>query len=416
MERHPRVVLFALAALAVVACTSGQGVASPAPATTPAEWPAASPAPSPPQERAPTPTPRPTAESTPATDRLQVSTFGWKTDFSRHSVPLDEIVPGGPPKDGIPPIDAPRFVSFAEADQWLADQEPVIALELESVARAYPLQIMIWHEIVNDEVNGRPVLITFCPLCNLALAFDRHVEGVGTLRFGTTGNLRHSDLVMWDDATESWWQQAMGEAIVGELTGTRLQPLPAAIVSYAGFKAGFPHGQVLSRETGYRRPYGQNPYVGYDEVGQRPFLFREPIDGRLPPMMRVVVVVLDGETVVYPFTELEQRRVIADEIGGQPFVVFWEPGAVSALDQLDIASSRMIGSTGVFVPVVDGRHLTFSVSDGRIRDRETGSIWNVLGQATDGPLAGQRLEPIVHGDYFWFAVAPFYPEARIWHP
>ncbi len=416
IERRPCILLLAVAALAVLACAPGQGVTSPAPAGAPDERTVASPAASPPQERAPTSTPRLTREATQTKDQLLVSTSGWKTDFTRHSVPLNEIISGGVPKDGIPPIDAPAFVSIGEADQWLADQEPVIAFELDGVARAYPLQIMIWHEIVNDEVNGRPVLITFCPLCNLALAFDRHVEGIGPLRFGVTGNLRHSDLIMWDDVTESWWQQATGEAIVGELTGTRLQPLPAAIVSYAEFKTTYRQGQVLSRETGYERPYGRNPYVGYDDVNQRPFLFRGPIDGRLPPMMRVVVIDRNGETAVYPYSELERHRVVADEVAGTPIVVFWEPGAVSALDQVDIASSRMVGSTGVFVSVVDGRLLTFVVIDGRIRDQETGSTWNVLGQATDGPLAGQRLEPIVHGDYFWFAVAPFYPEARIWHP
>ena len=118
--------------------------------------------------------------------------------------------PGGPPRDGIPPIDQPRFISPADAGAWLKDDEPVVAFELNGESRAYPMQILIWHEIVNDIVAGVPVMITFCPLCNAAIAFDRRVDG-HALRFGTTGNLRHSDLVMWsDDPGETWWQQITG--------------------------------------------------------------------------------------------------------------------------------------------------------------------------------------------------------------
>jgi len=160
---------------------------------------------------------------------------GWKTDFGRHSVPLAEIASGGPPKDGIPAIDRPELIRVPEADAWLRPQEPVILVERDGDARAYPLQILIWHEIVNDTVGGTPVAITFCPLCHTAIAFDRRVSG-RVLDYGTTGKLRFSDLVMYDRQTESWWQQASGEAIVGALTGLRLTPLPAQIISWATFK------------------------------------------------------------------------------------------------------------------------------------------------------------------------------------
>jgi hypothetical protein len=171
----------------------------------------------------------------------------------------------------------------------------VIAFELNGEARAYPLQILIWHEIVDDTVSGVPVAITFCPLCNTAIAFDRRVDGQA-LRFGTTGNLRRSDLVMWsDDPGETWWQQITGEALVGDLVGHQLTPLPAEIVSFADFKAAFPHGQVLSRDTGHPRSYGTNPYVGYDSINSSPFLYSGPQDGRLPPMERVATVELRGQ-------------------------------------------------------------------------------------------------------------------------
>ena len=337
---------------------------------------------------------------------------GWKTDFTKHSVPLSEISSGGPPRDGIPPIDQPRFETVDQANRWLKAREPVIHLAIGSDVRAYPLQILTWHEIVNDEVGGVPVTITFCPLCNTAIAFDRRLEG-RTLDFGTSGNLRHSDLVMWDRQTESWWQQITGEAIVGELTGRQLQMLPATIVAWEAFARQFPHGRVLSRETGFDRNYGDNPYVGYDQVDNPPFLFDGELDGRLPPKERVVTVSLGGEDVAIPFSTLAARRVITDTVGGQPVVVFWQGGTASALDQAEIASSRDVGASGAYKPEVDGRRLTFSWEDDAFVDRETGSRWSVLGQATAGPLQGKHLTSVVHANHFWFAWAAFKPGTRI---
>ena len=346
--------------------------------------------------------------------KLSISRAGWQTDFSRCSVGPDEIRSGGPPRDGIPPIDRPKLISPAEAT-WLKDNEPVVAYEERGEARAYPLQILIWHEIANDEVAGRPIAVTFCPLCNTAIAFDRRLDG-RLLDFGTTGNLRHSDLVMWDRQTESWWQQITGEAIVGELTGKKLKPLPASIVSFADFKSAYPTGAVLSRETGYARSYGSNPYVGYDDVNSSPFLFSGQADPRLRPMERVVTVSLNGEDAAYPFASLEQHRVVQDRVGGRPIVVFFARGTTSALDGSSIAGSRDVGATGVFDPTVDGRSLTFKADGDRIADAETGSTWPVLGRATGGPLAGKRLTPILHADHFWFSWAVFRPQTRVWRP
>jgi len=337
---------------------------------------------------------------------------GWKTDFTKHSVPLSEISSGGPPRDGIPPIDRPRFETVDQAKSWLKPKEPVIHVAIGNDVRAYPLQILTWHEIVNDEVGGVPVAITFCPLCNTAIAFDRRV-GTQTLDFGTSGNLRNSDLVMWDRQTESWWQQITGEAIVGELTGRQLQMLPATIVAWEEFARQFPQGRVLSRDTGYDRAYGENPYVGYDRVDTPPFLYDGELDGRLPPKERVVTVSLDGEDVAFPFSTLAERRVIHDTVGGQRIVVFWRPGTASALDRSEIADSRDIGATGVYEPAVDGRALTFHWQDGAFVDRETSTRWNVLGQGIEGPLEGKHLTPRIHANHFWFAWAAFKPATRI---
>ncbi len=351
------------------------------------------------------------AKATPSEDQPGFSTLGWKTDFNKHSIPLREITSGGPPRDGIPPIDHPKFQNAAQVD-WLKPKEPVISFSAGDDHRAYPLQILIWHEIANDQVGGIPVVVTFCPLCNTAIALDRRVDG-RVLDFGTSGNLRKSDLVMWDRQTESWWQQISGEAIVGGLTGKRLTMLPAAIISWEEFRQDFPSGRVLSRETGFQRDYGRNPYVGYDDTSQRPFLYNGPVDSRLPAMERVVTVSDGGEDVAYPFSALQKRRTIADKVGSRSLVVFFRPGTASALDSANISDSKDVGAAAVYRPELDGRSLTFSANDRGFVDKETGSRWNLSGEATAGPLAGKQLEPVVSANHFWFSWAAFKPKTRV---
>jgi hypothetical protein len=303
---------------------------------------------------------------------LQELSAGWKTDFARHSVPLREFQSGGPGKDGIPALDRPRFVRVAEAS-FLRPREPVIALMLAGRARAYPLQILTWHEIVNDVVAGVPVAVTFCPLCNTAIAFDRRVEG-RTLSFGTTGNLRNSDLVMYDRQTESWWQQFGGEGVVGRYAGTRLRTLPARIVAWRSFRAQHPDGLVLSRNTGYSRPYGENPYAGYDDVSSPPFFpARNADDKRLPPKERVVFLERDGSALAIPFSTLAKKRQVEVTLAGHRFGVRWEGGVSSALDSGEVASGRDVGAAQVF----------------------------------------ERGRPVTFTEPFWFALAAFRPHVRI---
>jgi len=340
----------------------------------------------------------------------------WRTDFSRHSVPLEEIVSGGPPKDGIPSIDRPRFESVREAGRWLDDRDPVMVVENGDVAHAYPLAILTWHEIVNDEVAGLPVTVTFCPLCNTALVFDRRLEG-RLLDFGTTGRLRHSDLVMYDRQTETWWQQATGGAIVGALVGKELQRVPSNTLAWATARELYPDLRVLSRETGHDRPYGRNPYAGYDDPGSGPLagFFNRDADPRLPAKERVVAVEL-GVGWAAPFPALRKARVANAEVKGTPLVALWSPGAASALDAAEIARGRDVGQTAVYDRRVGTRVLTFHSVQGGFRDRETGSGWTLAGRAVDGPLQGQRLRPIPHGNHFWFAWAVFRPRTEVWRP
>jgi len=255
------------------------------------------------------------------------------TDFSKHSVELDDIMSGGPPKDGIPSIDDPKFVSVAESAD-LAPTEPVVALAIEGDARAYPLRILTWHEIVNDVVGGVPVAVTYCPLCNSSIVFDRRVAGAAT-EFGTTGKLRNSDLVMYDRATESWWQQFLGEAIVGERTGTLLKMIPARLDSWERFAARHPDGKVLVPNNPGMRSYGMNPYAGYDSSA-RPFLYRGPLPEGIAPLARVIKV---GDQAWSLDSLREKGRI---ESGG--LVLTWQPGQNSALDSRMIAEGREVGN------------------------------------------------------------------------
>ena len=350
-------------------------------------------------------------------DNARFFAFFWPdTDFSRHTVSYDEIFSGGPAPDGIPAIDNPKFINPLMANSWLRDEEPVIAFDLNGVARAYPLQIMILHEIVNDVVGGVPVVVTFCPLCNSALAFERTVDGE-VLDFGTSGNLRNSDLVMYDRQTRSWWQQFTGEGIVGTMAGRQLTFLPASIISWQDYKDAFPEGTVLSLETGFpqlRESYGLNPHVGYDRADRPPFLFDGIVDGRLLPKERIAAVTIGDADAAFPFTVLEEERVVSYMVGDQDVVVFFQDGTQSALDSDLFGFSKDVGATGVFDPFLDGRELTFIPVDGRFVDDQTGSTWNIVGHAIDGELAGSVLTPIVHANHFWFSWAAFKPQTKIY--
>jgi hypothetical protein len=278
--------------------------------------------------------------------------------------------------------------------------------------------VVTWHEIVNDTVGGVPVIVTFCPLCHTALAFERTLDGT-VHDFGVSGNLRFSDMVMYDRQTETWWQQATGKGIVGDLTGAKLEFLPSQLIGLDQFAEAYPDGQVLSRDTGHGRDYGRNPYVGYDAIDQQPFLFDGVTDGRMAPKARVVTLGEQDSTspISIPYSELRQAGVANVDFEGQPVVAMWAPGALSALDQGYIDDSEDVGATGVFSADVDGQTLTFSRAgdeDAPITDAETGSTWNITGHAIEGPLAGTALTPISHGDHFWFAWAAFVPQTQIW--
>ena len=332
-------------------------------------------------------------------------------------IDLDELGVGAP-RDAIPAIFSPTYLSIAEASELYEPQIPLVQVRLGDDARGFPLGILIWHEIVNDTINGRPVAVTFCPLCNTAIAYERQV-GERTLDFAVSGLLRNSDLVMYDRSTETLWQQSTGRAIVGNLVGARLTGVPATIVSFGQFRAAYPDGLIMSPDTGWFREYGQNPYLQYDRPEPRPFLYRGELDDRLPPKLRVVSVEApSGAAFAYPWDFVSEQRVVYDTHDDTRVVIFWTPGTVSALDRGMIAESADIGATAVFNRELDGQLLSFEPnaadeSGQTFVDLETGSTWDILGRAVSGELAGSELQPIIASEHFWFAWRAFHPETEI---
>ncbi len=317
---------------------------------------------------------------------------------------------GGPPPDGIPPIDDPQFVPVAEVD-FVADEEAVILVEVDGDARAYPIQILIWHEIVNDQFGEVPVSVTYCPLCNSALAYDRRF-GDRVLDFGTSGELYQSALVMYDRQTESLWAHFTGQGLVGHYAGAQLDFIPAQTVSFAQFREAHPDGRVLTRDTGASRPYGQNPYPGYDFEGSDPIgaFFDGEIDRTLLAKARIVGISDAAGSVAVRLEDLSVQPVIPITEDGRNLVVFHRPGLASALESAQIDGGRDVGQTGVFVAEsADGTGLSFTADGDGFVDDQTGSTWNVVGQAVAGPLQGEQLQAVSHLDTFWFAWATYRP-------
>jgi len=334
-----------------------------------------------------------------------------KTNFNKRSINLDEIVFQAVERDGIPPIHNPRFEK-AKSVTWLNKREPVIVIENNKKAKAYPLQILIFHEIVTDSINNIPITVTFCPLCNASLVYNRKVHGK-TLVFGVSGSLRKSDLVMYDHQTHSWWQQFTGTGIVGDYTGTQLDLIPSKVVAFEDFQTNFPNGLVLSRDTGFNRLYGENPYAGYDSVDRSPFYF-DPHDPRIRPMERVLAIQDMATSRIYPLSRLKRHSVINDSINNKAIVIFSKKGMLSVLDKTDIEESKSLPSAAAYSRVVNGIKLTFKNVSTNIVDTQTDSVWNILGLATQGVLKGTQLKQIDRGVHFAFAWLAFKPNSEIY--
>jgi hypothetical protein len=314
-------------------------------------------------------------------------------------VPLDQIVSGGPPPDGIPSIDDPKFISVQEADDLLEDSELVLGLNINGDVRAYPLQILVWHEIVNDKVGNVPVTVTYCPLCFTNQVFNRTLENGQILEFGTSGKLYNSNLVMYDRTTKSLWSQAMSQAIVGKLAGIKLERIPFDVAYWKGWRQLYPDSKILSRDTGSNRPYGADPYGDYYTNGDVLFPVSNR-DDRLGLKEIVVGFENNDQYKAYKLQEIQNKKVINDLVNGKPIaLVSLHPFMVRAYD-----------------PVVDGQILEFSYSakDQNFVDIQTGSLWNFEGKAISGQMKGKQLTPLSFDEGFWFEWVAFHPKTELY--
>lgn len=330
---------------------------------------------------------------------------GWETDFGTRMVTLDQLTVWQE-RDITQPVDAPIFTSIKSA-RWIDDDAWVIALELNGESRAYPLALLVNHQIVNDVMQGIPIAITYCPMCNSALVFERRV-GDQVLRFGVSGAMRNSGFLMWDDVTESWWQQFTGEAIVGDYMGTRLEVLPSKIVTWEAFSKWHPMGRVLvADEKLGKLTYSPHRINEYERIVPT---LDKPVDNRLPAKERVLAAIVNNEAVAYPFSLLAQWGVVNDSVGGQAVVAFWQSGEHT---QNAVEEDQDVGMAVLFYRQVEGQTLTFILSAGKIIDKETGSTWTIFGEAIRGPLKNTQLEQVEGSAYYWFAWINTYPETRL---
>lgn len=331
-------------------------------------------------------------------DLGQIKTDNGENSGPKHIVPLDKIVSGGPPPDGIPSIDNPKFVSVAEADKFLQNSDQVVGLNLNGDIRAYPLQILVWHEIVNDNIGGSPVAVTYCPLCFTNQVFNSTINGQ-TVEFGTSGKLYNSNLVMYDRTSKSLWSQALGEGIVGKYAGVKLERIPFDVAYWKEWKQLYPDTKVLSRDTGSTRPYGADPYGDYYTSNDLFFPVSNH-DNRLGLKEIVIGIEDGGEYKAYKQQQVETLKVINDEINGKSVSLF----------SLHPFMVRVFDST------VDGQKLDFQYgkNGSKIIDKQTGSEWNFEGIATAGPMIGKHLARLPFDEGFWFEWVAFHPETALY--
>ncbi|MFN4337082.1 MAG: DUF3179 domain-containing protein [Candidatus Nitrosocaldus sp.] len=331
-------------------------------------------------------------------EKVEVNPLDGKDSRPRSTVPLDQIVSGGPPRDGIPSIDRPRFLSVQEADRFLQNSDIVIGLDINGDIRAYPLQILVWHEIVNDNVGGVPIAVTYCPLCFTTQVFKLVIDGQ-ILEFGTSGKLYNSNLVMYDRVSESLWSQALGEGIVGKYAGTKLERIPFDLAYWREWKRLYPDTKVLSIDTGFGRPYGADPYGDYYTSPSIYFPVANH-DNRLGIKEIVIGLEHNGVYKAYQLSKIEEEHVINDDIASRPLLI----------------TSQYPFMTRVFDRTVDGQALEFEYKedDGVITDRQTHSVWSFDGIAIEGEMVGKRLQRLPLDIGFWFTWVAFHPGSELY--
>ena len=370
---------------------------------------------------------QPSAVAVPVPSPLPAAGQGVpKLDTSIHDVPLGDIVfdtfngrfvPLDQAsedlilslRDAISPVGEPVYGGL-DALPWLQDSDLVMGYVSGEDAYAYPINVLNFHEIVNDEINGLSVLITYCPLCFSGVVFNRELDG-RLLTFGNTSALYQSDLVMYDHQTGSYWFQVGGEAVVGTLTGSTLNVLPSATMAWGHWKDLYPQTRLLAGTAGSPTAFTSNRFSrgfsdGYQaRINSGSFAFpvdQEKVDGRLPAGEIVLTVEVGEDATAFPLEPIGDGAVNS-RVGGQPVVVFALSGSRAA---------------AAFSPVVDGRELTFDFQEDvqSFVDRETGSGWDPAGRSISGPMEGAQLNCLNTRRAFWFSIAIALPGVHVYQP
>ncbi len=310
-------------------------------------------------------------------------------DGKKYTVHPSELVLGCPGKDCIPSIDDPSFETVEESD-WMRPDDPVIGIEEENVSKAYPLRILDRHEIVNDEIAGERIVVTYCPLCRSGVTYSRNINGEN-LEFGVSGKLLNANLVMYDRSTESYWSQIRGNAIIGPRTGQSLELVHSSVSNWSSWKSGHPNTSILSRDTGIypASTYQGSAYSSYKK-SQRVGFGVGNVDDRLESKTVVYGINLNGSSKAYPEQDIREDRLIQDEVGGTPVAVLENPKD---------------GTIVAFIRKNEGEKLDLSLENGRLVD-SSGTAWDV---------EDDRLERISTKGFYWFAWSKFNQDTSVYN-
>ncbi len=346
--------------------------------------------------------------------------YRWKTDTAKHTYEFKELSIATE-KDAIPTLDFPNFITKSDPRNKFYAHEPAIVVNFGGEARAYPLSILTLFELSNDTVGGKNIMVSYCPMCNSALVFNRNIatpKGEKTMQFGVSGLLIHNDMVMYDRETESWWGQLTGEGIAGEHSGVALNMMRALLISVDDFFDRYPNGKilaplelsVLAKKDGHK----QFHHLEHGDNLSKEYFLPEKIDKRLPPMEHVLGIHYQEHDKIYPYRELAKKQVVHETIGKTNIVIFYHDGMVSVLDEDDLASSKKVGSAAPYVTKVEGVNLTFKKAGRYFKDDQTGSIWDITGYCKEGKHQGVQLDILPHTNHFAFAYLAFFPKAEIY--
>lgn len=348
--------------------------------------------------------------------------YNWKTDTTKKGYGYEELSIAAE-KDAIHPLEFPKFIHKNELSYNYFEHEPAIVINLGGEARAYPLSMLTLYEMCNDTIAGKHIMVTYCPMCNAALVFNRHLktktDTVGKIfHFGVSGLLIHNDMVMYDKETESWWGQLTGEGLAGEHANAVLKMYPSLLISVKDFFDRFPNGKILS-------PASLNEYI--KKKGHRPFhhlehgdsltsqyYLPEKVDKRLPALEHVLSIHFLDHDKIYPFHELAKQPVVHDMIEKTNIVIFYHDQTVSVLDEDNLSKSKKTGSAAAFLCYFNGVNYTFKKSGDYFIDDQTGSKWDITGYCRSGSLKGKQLEILPHTNHFAFAYLALFPKSEIY--